>query len=427
MTGVLRIRAFRDLWFGQTVSQFGDAVYGMLFIYMADKVTKNPAVVGLVAALAALPFLIVGPFAGVVADRVDRRKVMLAADLLSALILGGFVFVLTRWPVPPVWTILVTPFFLSVVNSFFMPARGAALPRLVPEDRLLEANSLSSSTMHLMNNAGLILAGVVLAPLEAADPQRFFTYAVLVNMATFLVSAWFVYRLPPLVPERGGDDLKHWSDDLKEGGKAVWARPALRTMMAANLVVNLAIAGFMVVYTATNRAWFGGDFRSLAVIELTFTVPLVVASLLVGKANVTRVGVAYAVCLGAVGVCVAAMGFARELWLYGLFNATCGLVIPFASIPAMTYMSLAVPDAIRGRVQSVATMVTAGVQPLGAGLTGLGLKGLGLTGMYVVMGVGTALPGVFALLLSPEFRRATVPSGSGRVEGEVAADPVEGG
>jgi MFS family permease len=427
MTGVLRIRAFRDLWIGQTVSQFGDAVYGMLFIYMADKVTRNPAIVGLVAALAALPFLIVGPFAGVVADRADRRKIMLASDLFSALILGGFVFVLAKWPVPPVWTILATPFALSSVNVFFMPARGASLPRLVPEERLLEANALSSSTMHLMNNAGLILAGVVLAPLEAADPRRFFTYAVLVNLVTFLVSAGFVSRLPSLVPKRDGEGLKLWSEDLKEGGKAVWTRPALRAMMSANLVMNLAIAGFMVVYTATNRAWFGGDFRSLAVIELTFTVPLVVASLLVGKANVTRVGVAYAVCLGVVGACVAAMGVARDLWLYCVLNASCGLVLPFASIPAMTYMSLAVPDAVRGRVQSVASMVSAGVQPLGAGLTGLGLKGIGLSGMYFVMGVGTALPGLFAVALSPDFRRAVVPVGSGGVEGTLPGDPPQGG
>ncbi|MBS1712872.1 MAG: MFS transporter [Armatimonadetes bacterium] len=425
MTGVLRIREFRDLWIGQTVSQFGDAVYGMLFIYMADKTTRDPAVVGLVAALAALPFLIVGPFAGVVADRVDRRKVMLAADLCSAAVLAGFMAVLATWPVPPVAAILVTPFLLSVVNAFFMPARGAALPRLVPEGRLLEANSLSSSTMHLMNNAGLILAGIVLAPLEAADPDRFFLLAVSVNLLTFLVSAAFIGRLPALEPRRGDDEGK-WTEDLRAGARAVWSRAALRAMMGANLVVSLAIAGFMVVYTSTNRAWFGGDFRSLTVIELTFTVPLVIASLLVGKFRVQRVGIAFAVCLGAVGLCVAGMGFARDLWVYCTLNAVCGIVLPFASIPAMTYMSLAVPDALRGRVQSVATMVTAGVQPLGAGLTGLGLKNLGLTGMYLVMGIGTTLPGLTALAASPAFRQARVPSGSGGVEGQVPTDPGEG-
>src|SRR5690242_13155186 len=131
-TRALRIRDFRNLWLGQTVSQFGDAVYGLLFLFMTDKITKRPELVGIVAAMTALPFLLFSPVAGVLADRIDRRRIMLFSDFSSAAILGGYAVLLWFTREPPVWTLFVTPFLLSTVNAFFMPARGAAVPSVVP-------------------------------------------------------------------------------------------------------------------------------------------------------------------------------------------------------------------------------------------------------------------------------------------------------
>ncbi|MBS1723537.1 MAG: MFS transporter [Armatimonadetes bacterium] len=405
---VLKIRGFRNLWIGQTVSQFGDAVYGMLFIYMADKLTKDPLIVGGVAACAGLPFLLVGPVAGVFADRHDRKNIMLGADLVSALTLVMFAFVLLRGQ-PPVWALFAVPLFLSSINAFFTPARGAAVPALVPGEQLLSANSLSSATQYAMNAVGLIAAALLLAPLEAIAPTRFFLVAVLVNAASFLVSAGFIATLPRLLPVRDDSTEAHWLQDLKEGAGLIWKHCVLRIILGVSLLINLAISGFMVVYTATNRAWFGGNFLSLAIIELTFMVPVVIASLVVGQIKVTRVGVAYALCMVAIGAAVAVMGFARNFWLYVSMNFLCGVALPFATIPAMTYINLTVPDGVRGRVNAVSAMVTAGVQPVGAGLAGVGLKVYGLTTMYLAMGIGMLVPPLAALFGSKEFRDSTMP------------------
>lgn len=390
------------------MSQLGDAVYGLLFLFMTDKITKRPDMVGLVAAATALPFLIISPFAGVVADRMDRRRIMVLCDLSSAVLLAVFAALLVASPVPPVWCLFVIPFLLSSVNAFFMPARGAAIPSLVPGDRLLEATSLSQATMSLMHTVGLMLAALLLGPLERLDPSRFFLYAVVVNMATFLFSAVFVFKLPSLQPRQEDAHESHPLDDLKSGVKLLAGHSALKAMFASSLVVNLAISGFMVVYTATNRAWFDGTFQTLAWVELSFLLAMVAGSIVVPKLKLTKVGWPFAIGLGLVGLIVVAMGWARTVPLYILGNVAAGFCLPFVNIPFATYMNLSVPAEYRGRLNSFLMMITAGMQPLGSAFSGFGLRALGLVGMYVAMGGGMALAAL-APLASRPFRESVLP------------------
>lgn len=407
---ILALRDFRNLWLGQTVSQLGDAVYGLLFLFMTDKITKRPDLVGLVAAATALPFLFVSPFAGVVADRIDRRKIMLWCDLSSAILLAAFAGLLLVFPQPPLWCLFVVPFLLSTINAYFMPARGAAIPSLVPADRLMEASSLSSATMSLMHTVGLMIAALLLGPLEKLDPARFFLYAVIVNMATFLVSALFVAKLPGLAPRQEDTNESHPLKDLREGVKLLSTHSALKAMFASSLVVNLAVSGFMVVYTATNRAWFDGTFQTLALVELSFLLAMVVGSLVVPRLKMNKVGWLFAIGLGLVGLIVAAMGWARTIPLYILGNLAAGFCLPFVNIPFATYLNLTVPAEYRGRFNSFLTMITAGMQPVGSAFSGFGLRSLGLVGMYIAMGGGMTLAAL-APLASKPFREATIPSG----------------
>jgi MFS family permease len=164
--GALAVPDFRRLWLGQTVSQLGDALYGLVFVFMANRASGgNAAVVGLVAAANALPFLLFAPMAGIAADRFDRRRVMLGADLASAALLGGFAAYLALVRTPAVPLIALTGFLLSTVNASFLPARAAAVPRLVPPDSLAPALGLSNATMSLMHTVGVGLAAVLLGPL----------------------------------------------------------------------------------------------------------------------------------------------------------------------------------------------------------------------------------------------------------------------
>src|SRR5512141_456562 len=101
---LLQYRAFRNLWLGQAISQLGDSIYYVAFMFMAQSVTGSFAMVGYVGAMEMLPYMLFGPYAGVLADRMDRRKVMLYSDLASAAFLLGFAVLVSAFGgSPPTW------------------------------------------------------------------------------------------------------------------------------------------------------------------------------------------------------------------------------------------------------------------------------------------------------------------------------------
>lgn len=406
---VLQNRGFRNLWLGQAISQFGDAMYAMTFLFMVGQITGDAAMVGYVGALQTLPYLIFSPYAGVLADRLDRRRLMQFSDLASTALMFGFAAVVWSDATPPVWTIFLVAFLLSTVNVFFAPAKSASIPRLVPGDQLIEANALSSATQNFMPMIGLAVSGSVLGALYLYFPGTFFLTAILVNGATFLASSWFISRLPELIPDRGSEARSHALADLKEGIGFIRRDHLLKVSLILSLMLNILIAPFMVAYIEANNLWFGGKYGTLASFEFGFMVGLVIGSIVVGKLRIRRPGLAYGIGLAIAGLCVAAMAFSRQYWLFLGFNVICGLVLPFATIPLTTYIQMIVPDAFRGRVNATLTMLSMGVTPIGMGLAGMLVKEWGLVTTFLIMGIGLFAVPVLGLL-DRAFRQSTMPT-----------------
>ena len=415
----LKIKDFRNLWLAQTTSQFGDAVYFLVFLFMARELSGSANIVGLVGALQALPFVLVGPFAGVIADRYDRRKIMVMTDALSTLtliVMGVWVFMDST---PPIWLICVMGFTLSCINAFFMPARTAAIPSVVPGSLLMEANTLAMATQQLMGMLGLALSALVLGPVYEATKEWFFFIAIVVNACSFFVSMLFVMRLPAILPrEESGEDTKasigfsesirRTSSDFKEGIRAILKDPISKVALPVNALINLFISGFMVVYIEVNTRWYGGKFTTLVWLEFSFAITMLLMSLAFGMVKIKRPGAAFGVSMVALGILVALMAFAKPYWLFLTLNLICGLALPFAIIPLSTYLQAGFAKEMRGRVASAWTMVSMGMQPLGLAITGFLIPILGLTGHFLFMGIGMTVVTVFGLL-SRGFRETEMP------------------
>jgi len=423
--GVLRHRDFRRLFFGQIISQFGDSVYMLVLLFIANKVTKDPMAVGLVGVMQALPFVFFSPFAGVAADRLDRKKLMLFSDSASAVITFGLAFYAFVEPKPSVAVLAACAFLLSTVNTFFMPARTAAIPRLVPPEDLMEANGLAVATQQFVAMAGLGVSAFVLGAVYRLNPDYFFFWAVFINAITFAVSALFLTGLPEIKATRepsveSDAPPQSWRDniravirtmngDLREGLRVMRQDPVIAVALPINVLGTLAISGFMVVYVALNDAWYGGNFDTLALIEFSFVAAMMVFSVVVAKLKLARVGLLFAGINIALGVLVALMAISKPYPLFLIVNLLCGVVLPFLIIPINTYMQTAVPDEVRGRVSSTWGMVSMAMQPLGIGLVGPALGLIGIEGTLVAMGVGLVLAGGYGFL-KPAFIRATLPS-----------------
>jgi hypothetical protein len=186
---------------------------------------------------------------------------------------------------------------------------------------------------------------------------------------------------------------------LREGIRAILDYPVVRRALPINMISTIGVAGFFVVYLALNREWYGGGYNTLAWIEFSFIFPTMLASLYVGRATVVHPGRWLLLGQFLIGLTVVLMAFSKPYWMMLLANVLCGLTLPFMIIPLQSYLQLAIPDQLRGRVNSAWLMISQAMNPVGVVLVGPILAWLGIEGTLIIMGLilsGACLVGVFS-------------------------------
>jgi MFS family permease len=225
--GLLRTnRDFRYLWLGQVVSQLGDWFDTIALFTLVLRLTGSGRAVGLVLVARFLPSVVLGPLSGVLADRFNRRHIMIASDVARALVVLGFLFV--RSP-EQIWLVYLLTVLQLAFSAFFEPARSAALPSVVAKRELVTANSISSVTWSAMLTLGAAIGGPV--------TDWFGTDAAfIIDSLTYLVSAVLVWcvRLPkrPPRPKTRLTLAKALGvTDTLEGLRYVWHRPRVLALL----------------------------------------------------------------------------------------------------------------------------------------------------------------------------------------------------
>lgn len=178
-------RAFRRLWLAQLISQMGDWLNTIALLTLTESLTGSGLLVGYVFITKMIPHFVLGPMAGVVADRFNRKTIMIVSDLLRAIAVLFYLFVDDPGDITLLYVITLLSMGLS---AFFDPAKSATIPNIVSRRDLLTANAISGATWSLMLALGSALGGLLL---ELAG----FRTAFLVDSATFLLSATFVWRI----------------------------------------------------------------------------------------------------------------------------------------------------------------------------------------------------------------------------------------
>ncbi|HEX8472899.1 MAG TPA: MFS transporter [Pyrinomonadaceae bacterium] len=203
---------FRRLWLGQVVSEIGDWLNNIAVLALALELAgrgHEGRAIAFYAIARHLPLFIFGPIAGVVVDRSDRRRVMMAADIARAILALGFLLAERRAALPLIYTVGAS---LFAVSAFFNAAKRATIPNLTRNtDELLSANSLSASTTATTIAVGSALGGIV-----ATFVGRNLVF--IINALTFLASAELIRRIRTATQQRHSDaaTLRH-SDEVKRG------------------------------------------------------------------------------------------------------------------------------------------------------------------------------------------------------------------
>ncbi|WP_232687365.1 MFS transporter [Halobacterium zhouii] len=401
-------RAFRRLWFGQLASRIGDSIHEIALIWVVYEVTGDPMLLSLTFAASFVPTVLLSLPAGVVVDRVNRKYVLVGSDLARAAAVLAIPLV-GRGPLL-IPTVLAVAVFTGVADAVDGPARGAFVPRLVPDEDLDGANSLVGMTRSL-SQVLFAAGGVVVAAFGSFA-------AFYVDAGTFLVSALFVatisseYGVPDREESGDADDVvdvmrdgaSRLVDDVRDVLGFVRKRPLLRNVLVLSVVLQFAVAPVNVALPVYAPSLPIRDSLALGVLYSAFFTGMTAGMLGIGRfedaIDESRGHVLVAGMLGfgvslAAAVLVIPASLVAVAGVVGLF-AVAGLGFAAATAPGRTLAQLLVPDERRGRYTAVASTLGSGAFVVGLLLTGP-LVSL-VSAQHTLIGVGAfvAVTGVVA-------------------------------
>jgi dTMP kinase len=381
--GVLRLRSFRRLWIGLGLSSLGDwlgllALTAMASALASSGYAQQNFAIGAVLLLRILPAVVLGPFAGYVADRLDRRTTLIVGDVLRGVVFASIPVVHTlQW-------VFVATVVIEAISLVWLPAKDASIPNLVPRDQLEAANRISIATTYgsALPAAGLfVVLSLATRALHTSlgwldDPV---TLSLYFNAASFVVSGLVIATLPdlPRGPALAAADQQSMWRVIGEG----WAYVA-RTPLIRGLVVGIAGAfasgGIVVALARVYVADLGGGDPGYGLLF-----GCVFGGLALGMWRGPRLLVAmsrrrlFGCALVAAGVLLAAIAIVANLAAVTFLAVGLGFFAGTAWITGYTLLGLEVEDALRGRtfafVQTLIRLVLAVVlaaAPLVAGVIG---------------------------------------------------------
>jgi MFS family permease len=219
-------RNFRLLYIGQTISQLGDWFNSVAVFALLLDLTGSATAVAWMMIVQFLPVAIVGPLAGVVVDRIDRRRLMIGADLLRGFLILGLLLVRRR---EDVWIAYVVMALAVSAQAFFEPARTSTIPNITSADELMPANAVASATWSAMLALGASIGGLVTAVAGR-------NVAFVINAASFFASAFFINKTrfdsrPTPKPRVPGFAALTGIPDLLEGLRYVRQRSHVAALM----------------------------------------------------------------------------------------------------------------------------------------------------------------------------------------------------
>jgi len=399
----LYVRDFRIFWIGQMISFSGTWMQSIAQGWLVYTLTKSPFYLGLVAAASSVPVLLFTLIGGVVADRFNKRNLLIITQTLSmipALLLG----LLTELRIITVTEIMAIAFFLGTVNAFDVPTRQSFLSDMVQKGHLMNAIALNSAAFNGARIVGPVIAGLAIAAVGVAA-------CFYINAASFLAAIMALL----MIKGRSGEPLQNSSHfyraatvkvvmrDLSEGLIfVVTERDVLRIMV---LVATLSLFGipfvtFLPVFAedilkvGARGLGFLAGFSGLGSLSAALSIAFI--------GDIKRKGQFMFIAGLTFGVSLLAFSLSKGYSLSCLALVFTGWgIVSFLAV-GNSFIQLSVPDALRGRVMSVYALVFLGVAPAGSYITGVIAHWVGTPGAVTI---GSAACLLMTLALSKHLRR----------------------
>ncbi len=400
----LGYRNFRSLWSGLIVSNMGTWMQNVASGWLVLQLTNSPLWLGILGLSFAMPMIILPPFAGTIADRVNRVQLLLFTQTMQ-MVIAIMLTILTWFGTVQVWHILLASFLGAGLLAFDNPARQALIPDLVEPRDLLNALSLNSATYTGAALVGPALAGVLIGPLGAGT-------LFLVNGISFLA---VIYALATLrdVRTHGGGARSSLRDSFWSGLSYAWHTrliAALLLLSALSAIFGRSYQNLLPVFG--RDVWHAGPQGYGLLLSVAGGGALVGAF---GLASFRRLRDQGAVMLVAGFVfTVSLIGFALSptLWMGAALLFIAGVSSTVFSTIISTFLQFAAPNEMRGRIMSFYAVTLIGLPSLGALGTGAVAEWLGgIAGAPRAVLLAAVVLGLVLVLSLSFFWKRDLPDG----------------
>lgn len=383
---------------GQTVSLFGSMLVQYAVLWYLTLTTKDGAVLGIALVIGFAPQAVVSIFGGVWADRLNRKALIIGADLAIAAATLVLAIVMLSGQESLLW-IYGALAVRSIGAGIQTPAVGALLPQLVPTSRLLRVNGMFASIQSVLMLVAPAVAALLYATMEMGA-------ILLVDVVTAVIGVGLLILIPVATIRNPADEKRGYFDDLKEGLRYVVRHPFVRWLLVMFAVMATLVGAPSFLTPLLVAREFGEEVWKLTVLEICFAIGMMIggAALAAWGHRAPRMRlIAGSVVLMA--VFSAGLGLAPNLIVFFVFMFLMGLAVPGMSTVSMTLLQEVVEPERHGRVFSFVGIVGAVAMPIGMALFGP-LSNVWSVGTVLVVSAAAMLLVLVVAFLVPAGRRA---------------------
>ncbi len=412
----LRHRNFQLFFAGQLISLIGTWMQTVAQSWLVYRLTGSTLLLGTVGFASQIPVFLVAPIGGTVADRFNRRRIVIATQMLS-MILAFILAALTLTHRIQVWQIMVLAAGLGIVNAFDIPARQAFLMDMVGREDLMNAIALNSSMFNGARILGPAVAGIVVA--WVGEGWCFFANAV--SYIAVIVGLLMMKITHPLNLATQGSPIEH----ILEGFRFVIRAAPIRAILLLLGLVSLVGMPYSVLMPVFAREILHGGAKELGLLMGATGVGALLGALsLATRVGVRGLGKLIAICAGGFGVSLILFSFSKMFWLSMVLLLPVGFTMMVQMASSNTLLQSMVPDQMRGRVIAVYSMMFMGMAPFGAFFAGALAHHLGAPWTVAIGGVACIAGAIVFGLELPKFRREA--RELVLAQGMVAGTPAQG-
>lgn len=384
-------RDFLVVWGGQSISMFGTRVSYIAWIWWVLEKTDSPAAVAGIGIAAALPSLLLGPIAGAIVDRLDRRKVLFGMNLINTVIFGSAAFLMSI-ELLQVWHVYVFTAVSATAMAFHRPSLQSSIPNLVSEEQLTRANSLYQISRGICGIVGLLLGGILVGLIGVAP-------TLWLDAATFLVAGMSLLLVA--FPSPRTSKVESWRtilQDTASGFRFLLSRKSLFYLILLFALINFLLAPIGVLFSIMSKDVFNAGSQGLGALNAAVSAGLLMGGFLTASLKRFRKhGMGILLGLLATGVLLTLFGVSTNLYVSLGILAMLGIFVAIVNVLESVIFQTRVPNELQGRVFAAQFAVCDGLQPLSLAAIGGLLMLVSVHAVLIGSGIAVVLASVGGL------------------------------